>query len=142
MPPALFLHAAPLLLPPLLPGESELARLLLGTPDPEILSLRTRRIPDGGGWRHRLVDARDGRWQIRPARTLRPLGLAQAITLLDTATRAGDRYDGCDLARCLWGRLPADAVRGAIRIHAPRLPGLARHYRRREAAYRREWGLT
>ncbi len=138
---AVRLVPVPSLLPALLPGESELARLVITAHDREVLSLRSRRVPDGDGWRHRLVDERDGRWHIRPVRTLRPLTQAQVIAVIDTAVREGDRFDGQDLARSVWAHLPSHAVRGAFVADSTRFPDLARHSARREADYRREWGL-
>jgi hypothetical protein len=128
-------------LPDLLPGERELARLVITAGFAVgCLSVRSRRDPTGSGWRHRLVDEHGTAWRIRPARTLRPLDAGQLQRLIDTAARDSGPFDGRDFAGTVWAALRLDEVAGAFTVRCSRFPALERHYADREARYLEAWG--
>lgn len=141
MPARPIIHPADPFLPDLLPAERELLRLEItrgfqsGT-----LSLRSRRDPVTGGWRHRLVDEYGTDWRVRPARTVRPLDAARTLALLDSATRPGAPFDGRDFPGALWAALRLDEIAGALVVRAARWPAIAQALARREAGYLARWG--
>ncbi len=129
-------------LPPLAPGEVEVARLEVGLGAPRLLSLRERVTP-AGHCRYRLVDESAGRWRLaRPGRA-GPLGPDGLASLLDGATCPGWPGDGDDLVAALRAevRVPA-LVPGWVRVRAPAVPGLEAIYAERERVWLAERGAA
>jgi hypothetical protein len=84
-------------LPDYLPGEVEIARIVLASVTQDVISVRTRRRPGGRRILYRIVDEYHEpdrpEWGCRPASSARPLTLAQLIALIE---RAGEP----DLGEC------------------------------------------
>lgn len=128
-------------LPDRFPGERELLRLdVIRGFQRGTLSLRTRRDPAGGGWRHRLVDEYGTVWRLSPARSLRPLDADRTLSLLDSATRAGAPFRGCDFTGAIWAALRLDEIAGAVQVRVCAWPALAAAFAERERAYLARWG--
>lgn len=67
-------------LPPYLPGEVEIARVVLQSTTLDVHSLRARRR--GGRTWYRMVDEYDGVWTLRQKTSRRPLSFGQLVDLL------------------------------------------------------------
>lgn len=128
-------------LPDYLPGEVEIARIVLASVTQDVISVRARRRLGRGRIRYRIVDEyhEPGRpdWVCRPASSARPLTLAQLIALIE---HAGDP----DRAACdsLTDRIRDDqcssdpeTVAAFLRVESDFYPSLPAWFDRRAA----EW---
>jgi hypothetical protein len=138
-------------LPDALPGEVEIARIVLASMTQDVISFRARRRRGGGRIRYRVVDEYgepgEPGWTCRPASSARPLTLGQVITLIDRAVNPGFALgEGAltDLLReAQEGTEPEDAAR-FVRVVSDFYPGLEEHFDRRAGEWlerkRRELG--
>ena len=76
-------------LPDYLPGEVEIARIVLDSVTQDVISFRARRRRNGRRMLYRVVDEFQepggARWTCRPASSARPLSLGELIALVDGA---------------------------------------------------------
>lgn len=79
-------------LPPYLPGEVEIARLVLQSATQDVISIRARRRRNGTRIVYRVVDEYDGdiRYTWKPKSSAGPLSLRQMIGLVDSMRRDDD----------------------------------------------------
>lgn len=78
-------------LPDMLPGEVEIARIVLESTTGDVCSLRGRRQGRGAGQRihYRMVDEYETPWTLTQGSSRRPLPFGRLVRLIDTA-----RFDG------------------------------------------------
>ena len=84
-------------LPGYLPGEVEIARIVLDSTTQDVISFRARRRRGGRRILYRVVDEypETGVWTCRPASSAQPLTFGQVILLIDTARSPDmDEYRG------------------------------------------------
>lgn len=89
-------------LPAYLPGEVEIARLVLDSTTRDVISIRARRGRKSGRFRYRVVDEYETRWEVRPASSRLPLTLGQLIRLIDTADGMPTAEPGRTYLQTLW----------------------------------------
>jgi hypothetical protein len=129
-------------LPDLLPGEVEIARIVLTSVLQDVISLRARRRRGGRRILYRVVDEYgepgEPGWTCRPASSVQPLAMGQLIELIETARCP--RFDVGDgpLTEALRdfqeGSDPRDLV-SFVAAESEFYPGLAEYFERRAA----EW---
>jgi hypothetical protein len=120
-------------LPDCLPGETEIARISLGSTTRDVISVRARRRR--GRIRYRMVDEYESPWECRPGSSRLPLTFGQLIGLLDSAN-VDDCYSGGDLtdalrdSRLAGGGDPLDAA-GFVEVSSVFYPEAEGYYRRK-----------
>ena len=132
-------------LPNALPGEVEIARIVLQSVTQDVISIRARRRRGGRRIFYRIVDEYGddpdrGAWRCRPASSAAPLSLGQVIALIEGAEdpdfdghpgtlpdRLRDMQEGAD---------PEDVV-GFVNLESAFYPTLATYFERDAAAWLR-----
>jgi hypothetical protein len=131
-------------LPGYLPGEVEIARIVLASVTQDVISIRARRRRAGSGLRirYRMVDDYDEpggpRWSCRPASSAHPLALGRLIRLIDDARRPDlDLGDGPLADQFRDGNLAGDPepLLRFVTVESDSYPTLAAWYR----AQAEEW---
>ena len=125
-------------LPDLLPGEVEIARVVLASVLQDVISIRARRRRGGRRILYRVVDEYgepgEPGWTCRPASSVQPLATGQVIDLIETARCP--RFDVGDAPLTEMfrdfqeGSDPRDLV-GFVTVESVFYPGLAGHFERR-----------
>jgi hypothetical protein len=128
-------------LPPLWPGEVELARVQeSGTVLCEAVSVRVRRV--ARGFAYRVVDEHGRRWKCRPATSLRPLTSARLAELITTAECLDEFDEAGDpvgiFTPLFWllqddepeGDGRRDELVGRYRVLSPAHPAIESHFRK------------
>ena len=129
-------------LPDCLPGEVEIARVVLASVLRDVISIRARRRRNGGRILYRVVDEYGERgepgWTCRPASSVRPLTMAQLVELIETARSpqfdVGDGPLTEGLRDFQVDSDPRDLV-GFVTVESEFYPDLAECFERRAA----EW---
>jgi hypothetical protein len=129
-------------LPGLLPGEVEIARIVLTSVLRDVISIRARCRRSGSRVVYRIVDEYgvpgEPGWTCRPASSVRPLTMGQLVDLIETARCP--RFDVGDGPLTEGFRDfqvdsdPRDLV-GFVTVESELYPGIAEHFERRAA----EW---
>ncbi len=134
-----------------LPGEVEIARIVLASVTQDVISFRARRRRGGRRILYRVVDeyrepGRPG-WTCRPASSARPLTLGQVIALIDAATNPDfDLGHGplTDLFRDFQDAEQPESVAGFVGVESDFYPGLSEYFEQRAQEWlerkRRELG--
>jgi hypothetical protein len=129
-------------LPHCLPGEVEIARVVLASVLQDVISIRARRRRGGQRILYRVVDeyAEPGRpgWVCRPASSLLPLTLGQLIGLIDGARHPDfDTGDGAldDGLRDFQETSDPEDLAHFVTVESEFYPELGEHYQRRA----RQW---
>ena len=125
-------------LPGSLPGEVEIARIVLASMLRDVISIRARRRRGGRRILYRVVDEYHvpGRlpWTCRPASSSRPLTLAQLVALIDGARHPDFAVGDGPLADALRdsqeGTDPRDAAR-YVTVESEFYPGIGEYYQAR-----------
>ena len=127
-------------LPACLPGEVEIARIILASVLRDVFSIRARRRRNGTRIVYRIVDeygeSGEPGWTCRPSTSRRPLTMGQLVELIETARCP--RFDVGDgpLTEALRdfqeGSDPHDLVE-FVTAESEFYPGLAEHFERRAA---------
>jgi len=86
-------------LPPLLPGEVEIARVVLASATMDVLSLRAWWT--GSGYHYRMVDEYEGAFTLRQQTSRETLRLREVIRILETADEGG-AMRGYGVVRAWW----------------------------------------
>jgi hypothetical protein len=86
-------------LPPLLPGEVEIARVILASSTMDVISLRAWWT--GNGYHYRMVDEYEGKFTLCRETSPEPLRLREVIELLETADEGG-AMGGRGMVRAWW----------------------------------------
>jgi hypothetical protein len=137
------------LLPDCLPGEVEIARLVLDSVTRDVYSIRARRVraeagaADGEGpIVYRIVDEYEGRWVLPRETSAEPLTLGELVDLIDgscadgvaAASLTDALRDGCE---------HAEAGRDFVRVSSEIYPELEAWYEERAAEwYARQPGAS
>ena len=129
-------------LPDCLPGEVEIARVVLASVLRDVISIRARRRRNGGRILYRVVDEYgehgEPGWTCRPASSVRPLTMAQLVELIETARSpqfdVGDGPLTEGLRDFQVDSDPRDLV-GFVTVESEFYPDLAECFERRAA----EW---
>jgi hypothetical protein len=125
-------------LPDYLPGEVEIARIVLASVTQDVISFRARRRRGGRRIQYRVVDeypepGRPG-WSCRPASSARPLTLGQVIALIDGAKNPdfepGREGPLTDVFRDQDGADPDDLV-DFVMVESDFYPGLSEYFEQR-----------
>ncbi len=121
-------------LPPLLSGEVEIARIVLRSATPDVVSVRAR--PSGGGIRYRAVDEYEGATMyMEEGMSKDPLTLGQMLAVLDTIQFGTERRSGSFIWKIRESNLDAgadlEAVRDLVAVRSPFYPQLEHIYERR-----------
>jgi hypothetical protein len=121
-------------LPDYLPGEVEIARVVLESTTQDVISFRARRRRSGRRIFYRVVDEypQTGHWVCSPASSAQPLTLAQMIRLIDTARSADmDEYAGSliDLLREGQEGCEPHQLAKFVTVESDIYPGLSAYYR-------------
>jgi hypothetical protein len=119
-------------LPDCLPGEIEIARIVVNSPSYDVISLRARR-PDRL-LAYRMVDERDNPYRLLLDATNWPLLFRVLVAILDGAVVMAARGEK-PVLDTLWSH-PVDRARWATFIHSPFYPQLEAWYRFQEARHR------
>jgi hypothetical protein len=122
-------------LPDCLPGEVEIARIVLASTTQDVLSVRARRR--GGRYRYRMVDeypepGQPG-WICRPASSARPLTLGRLIGLIESATNPDfESQEGTLPDRFREGQFPDQPEMAAafVSVESEIYPGLTEYFER------------
>jgi hypothetical protein len=129
-------------LPGYLPGEIEIARVVLASTTQDVISIRARRRRGRSRLLYRVVDEYQDfpgiRWNCRRKSSLRPLTLGQLINLIDHAEHADLNPNGKSLTNRLReiqeGCEPGELV-DFVTVESVFYPGLSEYYR----AQARRW---
>ena len=129
-------------LPDCLPGEVEIARIVLASVLQDVISIRARRRRNGRRILYRVVDeyGEPGQpaWTCRPASSVHPLTMGQLIQLIETARNpqfdVGDGPLTEGLRDFQMDSDPRDLV-GFVNVESEFYPGLVEYFERRAA----EW---
>ncbi|MFL5489953.1 MAG: hypothetical protein ACJ8AV_00970, partial [Gemmatimonadales bacterium] len=124
-------------LPDYLPGEVEIARIVLDSVTQDVISFRARRRRHGRRILYRVVDEycdnEIGPWICRPASSAQPLTLAGMIQLIDTA-RSADfaEQEGSlpDLLRGIQEGCEPEELGEFVAVESDFYPQLSGYYRR------------
>ena len=124
-------------LPDYLPGEVEIARIVLDSVSQDVISFRARRRRRGRRILYRVVDEYGndeiGPWICRPASSAQPLTLGSMIQLIDGA-RSADFADQegslPDLLRGIQEGCEPDELREFVAVESDFYPELSGYYRR------------
>jgi hypothetical protein len=129
-------------LPDCLPGEVEIARIVLASVLQDVISIRARRRRHGSRILYRVVDeyGEPGQpgWTCRPASSVHPLTMGQVVELIETARNPqfgvgdGPLTEGL---RDFQGDSDPRALLGFVTVESEFYPGLAEYFERRAA----EW---
>lgn len=119
-------------LPPLRPGETEVARVEMPTTTThDVISVRARRT--ARGYTYRVVDEYEGRWHCRPATSRLPLTMRKLVGLIHSAYLVGEEDGQHGVFYARWwgvyedGRDPAE-FRHFYRVTSPLYPALKRWF--------------
>ena len=131
-------------LPRSLPGEVEIARIVLKSVLLDIFSIRARWR--SGRYRYRVVDEYENNFDIRRKSSIRPLTLGQLIDLIQTGSQPDYIYNGNGLVEGCWnGELKDGAGPGALEecvrfahVESDHYPELAAWYEERGRQWRIE----
>ncbi|UCF41729.1 MAG: hypothetical protein JSW43_05220 [Gemmatimonadota bacterium] len=122
-------------LPPYLPGETEIARIVLETATLDVYAIRARR--SAGRIRYRVVDEYETAFTCAPDSSDLPLTLGELIRLVDSLT-GGEDPDACGGRTYLEALLESNArhgniagLRRFIAVRSPFYPELEAFYERR-----------
>jgi len=120
-------------LPDYLPGEVEIARVVLDSTTKDVISFRARRRGRGRRILYRAVDEypEAGGWICRPASSAQPLTLWQMIRLIDTArSQDMDQYDGSLVDLLREGQQDCDPPElvGFVTVESDIYPALSAYY--------------
>ncbi|MGZ8399612.1 MAG: hypothetical protein ACXWWN_11305 [Gemmatimonadales bacterium] len=129
-------------LPDYLPGEVEIARIVLASVTQDIISVRARRRRGGSRILYRIVDEYqdepENRFTCRPQSSVRPLSLFELIGLIDHVGHADLNPDRLSLTDRLLelqeGSSPADLV-DFVTVESELYPDLSVHYRWKAQAW-------
>lgn len=131
-------------LPDYLPGEVEIARLVLDSSTRDVISFRARgrRRTGRNRIRYRVVDEYHepgrARWTCRLASSARPLSLREMIALIDGA-RSPDYEPGyeslADSFRDAQNGVEPEDLVDFVRVESDFYPGLAGHFEREAAVW-------
>jgi hypothetical protein len=129
-------------LPDCLPGEVEIARIVLASVLQDVISIRARRRRNGRRILYRVVDEYgepgEPGWTCRPASSAHPLTMGQLVELIETARSpqfgVGDGPLTEGLRDFQVDSDPRDLV-GFVTVESVFYPGLAEHFEGRAA----EW---
>ena len=129
-------------LPDCLPGEVEIARMVLASVLQDVISIRARRRRNGRRILYRVVDeyGEPGQagWTCRPASSVHPLTTGQMVELIETARSPQFDVGDAPLTEAFRdfqeGSDPRDLV-GFVTVESEVYPGLAELFERRAA----EW---
>jgi hypothetical protein len=125
-------------LPDYIPGEVEIARVVLESVTRDVYSLRVRRGRPGARLRYRLVDEYEATFVLNPASSRRPLSLRALVHLIDTAQSdavetLGESFPEGFLA---WQRENGERVDASfVSVESIHYPELGSYYRQRLDAY-------
>ncbi|MEO7137434.1 MAG: hypothetical protein ABI037_06940 [Gemmatimonadales bacterium] len=122
-------------LPPYLPGEGEIARIVLASTTQDVISVRARRRRSGERIIYRIVDeyhdVPNNRYTCSPQSSVHPLSLGELIQLIDHAGHAGLNPDGKSLTDNLCelqeGASPNDLC-GFVTVESPFYPQLEEYF--------------
>jgi hypothetical protein len=139
-------------LPGYLPGEVEIARIVLASVMQDVISFRARRRRPGGGLRilYRVVDEYlepgDLPWTCRPASSRLPLTLGHMIRLIDGARRPAWEYGEGGLTDAIRDSQEggdSEDIASFVSVESDFYPGLGAWYDARAEEWlvrkRREW---
>jgi hypothetical protein len=120
-------------LPPLLPGEVEIARIVLQSTTMDVAAVRARR--EEGRYHYRMVDEYDTDFEVSPEVSAEPLTLGELIDLLE----------GADAVIPWWEQQfgfgdPPEACTDFATVESDLYPGLAIWYEARAAEWRKGRG--
>ena len=125
-------------LPDYLPGEVEIARIVLASTTQDVISIRARRRRGGTRILYRIVDeyhdSPSSRWSCRPRSAARPITLGQMVQLIDRAGHEDLNPDGQSLTDNLRelqeGCDPGDLLT-FVTVDSEWYPELSAYYRER-----------
>jgi hypothetical protein len=127
-------------LPDYLPGEIEIARIILNNRVCDVISIRARREVRGtmrqrGHWIYRMVDEYELEYDIIPRSSAVPLTLASLIALVDSACAPFCPRDGRPFCDRLRGDSGPEEGEVLLQVESLHYPELGDHF----AAQAREW---
>lgn len=131
------------LLPDYLPGEVEIARIVLSSVTRDVYSVRARRTPgDAGRIAYRIVDEYDGGWALPRESSAEPLSMAELVELIDGARTDGARGESLtDSLRDACGN--AESGKDFVRVSSELYPELEAWYEERAGEwYARQPGAS
>jgi hypothetical protein len=130
-------------LPDYLPGEVEIARVVLNSTTRDVYSVRAR--CGGKRIRYRIVDEYEGTWKLARRSSVRPLSLRELIDLIDSAAPEGVEWSGAsnnltDNLRdwtCVDSDDDSESAVDFVTVSSEHYPELERYYRIRVEEWRR-----
>jgi hypothetical protein len=129
-------------LPGCLPGEVEIARIVLASVLQDVISIRARRRRGGRRILYRVVDeyAEPGRtgWTCHPASSVLPLPMARLIELIDGAKNPDMDFGDLPLTEAIREFQEGEDPRMQLHfvaVESEFYPGLAEHYQLRGEAW-------
>jgi hypothetical protein len=126
-------------LPDYLPGEVEIARLVLESTTRDVYSVRARRSArPAARIRYRMVDEYAGVWRVRPRLSDLPLTMGELVEMIDGATADGaDWTDLTDALRdgTLDGSGDVDDAARFVSVSSYHYPALGAYYAHKAARW-------
>lgn len=123
-------------LPPLDPGETEIARISLASVTADQISVRAKPVPDGIAYR--IIDEYDNDcmgYQCRPSITALPLTLRELVEMLEGACEGGGAVLSHIIGNIECGGAYVDELRNFVRVSSEFYPELAGYYEWRIEAW-------